>query len=81
MPKIGGKEGFRSKHHDHDPAPHEEAVSPRRTPSDFDKGSRFVGGFSLPGDRERVRVFRENERENELIQRMAGAVIIKSPKK
>jgi hypothetical protein len=81
LPKIGGKEGFRSKNHATDPAPHDEAVSPRRTPSDFEKGSRFVGGFSLPADRERVRVFRETARENELVQRMAGAVIIKAPPK
>jgi hypothetical protein len=73
MPRIGGIEGFQSLADD-PPLPLVEATSPRRTPSDFEAHSRFSGGFALPGDREKARMYKENEAEVAKARRMTGGV-------
>jgi hypothetical protein len=65
-----GASGFFSISKNPPVEPHMEALSPRRTPTDFTAHSRFVGGFSTSPDRESARMHREREKELAKIEAM-----------
>jgi len=69
--KVGDLSGFQSTIN-LSASMYSDAPPPSKDPQDFDKGSRWIGGFSKNSDRERARITRERAREEaEMARRLA----------